>query len=175
VLVDRKVANVSTDWTPPAPSTSPEILVHGKTLAEVAAALNKRDEWGRGGGFIRADPTPAGTSPTIDVKLHANLVKLLPRWAEYDSASAAAKAEWDRMIVKLGAHEQRHVDIAIEEANQVAADLPGKSVDDIVPTINAGNARMQKRQNDLDDANNTDHGAKPNVTYGDVSLDTSIV
>lgn len=174
VLVDRKVANVTTDWNPPSPSTSPEIVVHGKTLAEVAAALDKRDEWGRGGGMIRAEAIPPGTSPTVDVKLHANLVKLLPKWAEYSSASPAARAEWDKMLAKLEAHEQRHVDIAIEEANQVAADLPGKSIDDIVPTINAGNARMQKRQNDLDAPANTDHGAKPGVKYGDVSLDTTI-
>lgn len=78
------------------------------------------------------------------------------------------------MAPKLEAHEQRHVDIAVEEADRVAADLAVKSVDDMVPTINAGNARMQQRQNDLDSPNNSDHGAKPHVTYGGVFLDTTI-
>jgi hypothetical protein len=33
---------------------------------------------------------------------------------------------------------------------------------------------MQQRQNDLDSPNNSDHGAKPHVTYGGVFLDTTI-
>ena len=173
ILIDRKVAKVTGDWTPPAPSASPEIVVHGKTLADVAAALDKRDEWGRGGGMIRAEAIPAGTSPTIDVTLHAGLVKILPKWHEYTSASAAAKAEWDKMVAKLEVHEQRHVEIAVEEADKLAKDLVGRSVDDIASMVTAANASMKSRQDDMDTA--TDHGAKTGVKYGDVFLDTSII
>jgi hypothetical protein len=175
IVIDRKVAKVDdSDWKPPSPGTTPEIVVHGKTLADVAAALDKRDEWGRGGGMFRSVPIPPGSSPTVDVTLKANLVKILPKWPEYASASTAAKAEWDKMVAKLEVHEQRHVDIAIEEADKLAKDLVGKSVDDIASTVTAANASMKSRQDDLDAPTNTDHGAKPGVKYGDVSLDTSI-
>lgn len=171
-VIDRKVANVTGDWTPPSPATAPEIVVGGSTLEQVGRQLNAQGEWGRGGGQISADNIPPGNSPTVDVNLHAGLVKILPQWLGYSSASAAVKAQWDKMFAKLDAHEQRHVDIAIEEADRLKRDLVGKSIDAVGPMVTAANGRMATRQRQMDAE--TDHGAKAGVPYGDVFLDTSI-
>jgi predicted secreted Zn-dependent protease len=96
----------------------------------------------------------------------------LPRWTGYDAASAAAKAEWDQMLGHLRAHEDRHVAIAIEEANQLAQDLIGHDIADIANMVTEANRRMATRQTELD--TDTENGSKPGVTYGDVILDTSI-
>ena len=170
--VTRTVIRVVRDWDASTPRTTPDIVVHGANLAAVAVELDKLNEWGEGGGRLRTDRIPPGNTPELTVTLHANLVMRMPRWVEYAQASPAARTEWDRMVAKLRAHERRHVDIAVEEADALATALIGASVDDIAQMVTDANQRMQGRQNDLDTA--TDHGAKPNVQYGGVILDTSI-
>ena len=170
--VERIITAVTKDWEPPNPRSTPAIVIRGRTLAAVEEALNRLSEWGEGGGMIRTDRVPVGTSATVTVIAHAGLVLRLPRWADYDSASAAAQAEWDRMMVTLRAHEQRHLDIAIEEADAFAADLAGREISEIAGRVTEANRRMHDRQVQLD--NDTDHGAREGVQYGDVYLDTSI-
>jgi Bacterial protein of unknown function (DUF922) len=172
VVVRRIIATVGKDWEPPNPTTTPEITVRGATLADAANELNALPEWGQGGGQLRADPIPAGTSTDIHVNLHGNLVRRLPQWTGYDRASSAARAEWDRMMEKLGAHEDRHMAIAVEEADQLAADLVGREISEIAAMVTAANRRMKRRQDQLDA--DTEHGAKTGVQYGDVTLDVSI-
>jgi hypothetical protein len=168
----RTIAKVTKDWDPPSPNGNPEIVVNGKTLEEAAKALDKLPEWGQGGGMLRTDVIPPGNSTDLTVKAHANLVYRLPRWAQYPQASPAAKAEWDRMVAKLKEHEDRHLQIAIEEADQLASDLVGHDIADIAKMVTEANRRMATRQQELD--NDTDHGAKEGVKYGDVVLDISI-
>ncbi|MGH8137954.1 MAG: DUF922 domain-containing protein [Steroidobacteraceae bacterium] len=172
--VQRIIAKVTKDWEPPNPRSTPPIIVGGATLERAAQQLNALPEWGEGGGRLLADEIKSGISTNLTVHLHAHLVRRLPTWTGYAKASAAAKAEWDQMVAKLAAHEDRHVAIAIEEADQLAKDLVGKEISDIAQMVTDANARMRTRQDDLDDPANTDHGAKPGVQYGDVSLDTSI-
>ena len=173
LAVSRIVKSVKKDWEPPAPTTTPAIIIKGNTLEEAADNLNKLQEWGQGGGMLRADPIPVGTSPEVNVSLHANLVLRMPNWTGYDKASAAAKAEWDRMTAKLKIHEERHVEIAIEEADSLANDLIGHEISEIAKMVTAANKTMKDRQDELD--HDTEHGSKPKVKYGDVSLDTSII
>lgn len=169
---DRIITSVTKDWDPPSPTTTPDIVVNGKTLQDAANDLNKLAEWGQGGGILRTDPVPVGTSPTVTVAAHANLVLRMPKWTGYATASAAARAEWDQMIAKLQIHEQRHVDIAIEEADNMVKALMGKEIGKIPGIVTAANKTLKKRQDDLDTT--TQNGSKPKVQYGDVSLDTSI-
>jgi hypothetical protein len=169
----RTILKVVGDWDPPSPRRTPAIVVAGATLARAFDELNRLPEWGQGGGQIRAERIPAGNSTNLTVTLHANLSRRMPTWTGYAKASDAAKAEWDRMIGKLGAHEDRHVAIAVEEAEQLAKDLVGKEISDIAQMVTDANARLQQRQDELDDPSNTDHGAKAGVQYGDVTLDTS--
>ena len=168
----RIIATVDKDWDPPNPTATPEIIVHGKTLADAAQELDRLPEWGQAGGGIRAERIPVGTSTNVTVKLHAGLVYRLPSWTGYSSASAAAKVEWDKMFAKLKAHEDRHLLNAIEEADQVAKDLVGTDISEIARRVTAANRRMAQRQKRLDD--DTDHGAKSGVPFGDVILDTTI-
>ncbi len=170
--VQRIIATVTKDWDPPAPSNAPEIVAGGATLKDAARALDALSEWGQAGGGLRADPIAAGTSTNLTVHLHGHLVYRLPRWTGYDRASAAAKAEWDRMLGKLRAHEDRHLAIAIEEADRLASDLVGREIGEIADLVTAANRRMRARQDQLD--TDTDHGAKAGVPFGDVDLDTSI-
>ena len=170
--VRRIIARVVKDWEPPNPRRTPDIEVDGQTLDEVAQQLSGMDEWGEGGGAIRADRIPAGTSTNLTVSLHANLVFRLPTWTQYEQASAAAQAEWNRMMEKLRAHEQRHVDIAIEEASALAQDLIGREISEIADKVTTANDTMRQRQQQMDQ--DTDHGARRGVVYGDVYLDRSI-
>jgi Bacterial protein of unknown function (DUF922) len=172
--IQRSIAKVTKDWDPPNPRTTPPIVVGGATLEKAADQLNKLAEWGEGGGSLRTERIPPGNSTNLTVKLHGNLVRRLPTWSGYAKASPAAKAEWDQMVRKLAAHEDRHVAIAIEEAEQLAKDLIGKEISDIAQMVTDANARMQARQDELDDPSHTDHGAKPGVPYGDVNLDITI-
>jgi cell division septum initiation protein DivIVA len=172
--LQRFVKKATKDWVPPSPRTSPAIVVHGATLEKAADELNKLPEWGEGGGQLLTDEIKPGNTTQLTVHVHANLVRRLPTWSGYPKASAAAKAEWDQMVRKLAAHEDRHVAIAVEEANRLAQDLIGKEISDISQMVTDANTRMQQRQDELDDPSNTDHGAKPGVQFGDVSLDTTI-
>ena len=167
----RKITKVDRDWDQlnltPAFDT-----VSGTTLADVGQALASLDEWGQGGGRVWNDAVPIGTSPTVTVQLRSDIVFRLISWDGYSSASTAAKAEWDRMIDKLKAHEMRHVQNFLDIANQLAKDLIGKDIDRLVGMVNATGPRIKRAQDQLD--TETHHGKKKNVPFGDVFLDTSI-
>lgn len=170
--VTRTVRDVVKDWDAARPKDTQDIPVSGKNLAGVAEALNRLSEWGQGGGALRTGAVPPGNTTEVTVTLHANLKLRLPRWKEYDKASAPAKAEWDRMIRKLKAHEQRHVDIAVEEAEKLANDLFGREIGEIARMVTGANKALKDRQDRLD--TDTESGSKPGVQYGGVELDTSI-
>lgn len=170
--VQRIIVKVTKDWVPPNPRTRPAIVVHGATLEQAAGELNKLREWGDGGGSLVTDDVPVATSKTVTVHLHAHLVRRLPTWTGYAKASKAAKAEWDQMVAKLAIHEDRHVAIAIEEAENLAKALIGHDIDDIADMVTAANGTMQSRQDDMD--TDCEHGAKEGVPFGDVILDYSV-
>lgn len=169
--VTRTIKDVVKDWVPPAP-TKTDIIINGKTLEDAAKELNKREEWGQGGGRLLNDAVGVGVSPDVTVKLHANLVLRMPKWTGYEKASPAAKAQWDQMVAKLKVHEDRHVAIAIEEANNLASALVGHEINDLAQMVTDANKTMNDRQIELDTI--TEHGSKEHVPFGDVILDTSV-
>lgn len=166
-VLRRVVTSVTKDWDPPNPRTTPEIVVRGRTLEAAGRELDALAEWGQGGGMIRSDPIPAGRSADVAVHLHAHLLKRLPRWTHYGDASAAAKAEWDRMMRALTAHEERHVEIAIEEADRCAQDLMGAEIEQVARIVTEANRRMHDRQVQFD--NDTNHGERNGVNL-DISI-----
>jgi hypothetical protein len=176
-LADRFVTQVDCDWVPtPKPDTSP-IPVTAANLAELATALSALPESGQGGGKLRADGVPTGTSAAVTVTLHGNLVNRLVQWNGYDQASAAAKAHWDQLLQHLKKHEQRHMDIAVEEGNNLAKLLIGHKIGStptITDKVSAANTKMQQRQDDLDSPSESDHGKKVGHAYGDCNIDPSI-
>ena len=105
------------------------------------------------------------------------LVNQVTEWVGYDTASAAAKAHWDVVLKNLKKHEKRHMDIAIEVGNDLAKLLVGHEIGSkpsIADKTTAANTRMQKLQDDMDSANESDHGRKKGHAYGDCNIDTSI-
>jgi hypothetical protein len=167
----RIIAKVKKDWEPPSPDQTP-IVATGTTLLQAGQSLNRHREWGEGGGRLEAERIAPGNSTNLTVTLHAHLVHHLPTWTGYAKASKAAQAEWDRMVGFLKIHEDRHLEIAIEEANQLAQDLVGHDIGDIAQMVTEANRRMHDRQEDMD--HDSEHGAKAGVPYGDVILDISI-
>jgi hypothetical protein len=169
----RIIALVDKDWVPsPTLNPDPPITARGATLAQAANDLDAQGEWGQGGGILRTDEVPVDTTTNVTVKLHGNFVYRLPTWTGYAAASPAAKAEWDKMIGKLRAHEDRHLAIAMEEGDRLAKELVGKEIGRIPAMVTAANARMNTRQKELDRV--TESGSKPGVQYGDVGLDITI-
>lgn len=78
----------------------------GETLADVAALLPD-DEWGRcEWDFVHTFESTNGTITRVDVTLTRAI--WMPRWVERDQASAAERAEWDRMVRNLRTHENGH-------------------------------------------------------------------
>jgi len=157
----RIISDVRVDWRPPSPKTTPKITINGATLAAAGQALDRLPEWGRGGGILRVENVPVGTSTSVVVSAHANLLMILPDWTGYAKASDEAKAEWDRMYAQLARHEDRHVEIAVEEADALADALKGVEIGEIGKLVTAANAKLAKRQEDFD--TDTDHGAKAGV------------
>src|SRR5436190_20357200 len=89
--LQRIVTAVTRDLVPtPSFTTTPAITVRGNTLAEVEVELNARSEWGRGGGRLRTDPVPVGTSTSVTVHVRANLLRILTTWTKRMQASTAA-------------------------------------------------------------------------------------
>lgn len=163
----RIIAKVVKDWDPPKPNRTP-IVAHGTTLLEAGRSLNAQGEWGKGGGWFEAEHIHTGTSTNLTVTLHAHLVHRLPTWTGYAKASQADKDEWDKMVGFLKIHEDRHLQFSIEGGDQLARDLIGHDISDIKQMVKDANDSIQAKQDELDD--DTDHGAKEGVPYGDVIL-----
>lgn len=174
-LADRIVSRVDRDWVPtPKPKNDP-IKVTAADLAELADALGRLPEAGEGGGRLRADPVAVGTSAEASVKLHGNLVNRAVEWIGYSGASPAAQAHWDQVLANLKRHEQRHMEIAIEEGDALATLLVGHKIGtkpSIEDKVSDANDRMAARQRELDD--DSDHGKKKGHPFGDCNIDKSI-
>src|SRR5262245_40957449 len=70
-LAARIIATVTKDWEPALnPRKAPEITVGGTTLEQAGKELDRLREWGEGGGSLRTDPIPFGTSTDLTVNLH---------------------------------------------------------------------------------------------------------
>jgi hypothetical protein len=168
-LSTGKVTDVRKDWDSDNPETG-WIDIPGTTIDEIYRALQPRGEWGEGGGNLTTSVS-RDSSGDLTVTVHANLIRRLPRWQKHDDAPPAAQQAWDRMFRKLIIHENRHVDIAAEEADKLAGQLPDKTSREVDTLLAAARDRLSARQKKLD--HDTDHGRKEGVPFGDVMLDIS--
>jgi hypothetical protein len=142
-----------------------EYDVTGSKLNEVYSQLDPV-EWGRCRWVVDYDyDTTDGKVTKVNITLH--LIIRLPRWSGASAASAAARAEWQRMLRALRGHEDGHADIArkwapifkdrlLKQPEDQVSDKYQKTLDDL-------NAESDKYDDD------TQHGQ----TQG-VSLDTTI-
>src|SRR5262245_34908889 len=109
-----------TTAAPAAPPTSTTIDVKnvtfdvtGKTLAEVAAQLNTRDEWGRTTWNVTYG-YQATEGVATSVTVSATIWIELPRWLTVGTQPRRVQSEWERMTAALRRHEDNHVRIARE-------------------------------------------------------------
>jgi predicted secreted Zn-dependent protease len=141
--------------------------VSGTTLAEVGDLLDPT-EWGRCN--VRYTYSYSATNGRVtSVTLTVNITIRMPRWSGqgYQNASPAARAEWNRMVAALGAHENQHAGIGRTWAPTIRSRLLSAAEADLNSTLTQGISDAQVDQDQFD--SDTDHGQ----TQG-VSLDTSI-
>jgi hypothetical protein len=164
------IEDVRKDWDKDSPKDTRTFKVLTGTIDDVYATLSKMGEWGEGGGILKLD-FPPDFARSHSVTLSANLIRRLPQWRDYDKAGDAEKKVWNRMFRKLTDHEDRHVEIAVEEAVKLADALVGQTRAQADKATAAANRSLAGRQRKLD--TETHHGAKEGVPYGDVILDLS--
>jgi predicted secreted Zn-dependent protease len=141
--------------------------VTGLTLAGVAPQLNPV-EWGRcTWNFHYTYSSTNGVATRVNIILRLTI--RLPQWtgAGWESASATAKAEWQRMLGCLRTHENGHVDIARSWAPTLQQRLFNQPEADLGSLWEAGLADHQTEQDAYD--TRTQHGQTQGVT-----LDLSI-
>lgn len=141
--------------------------VRGSSLAEILPQLDP-EEWGRCNyQFDYTYDSEEGRSTRVNIELTLHI--RLPRWGGegHNSASDAAKAEWERMLGVLEAHEDHHAEIARTWAPRFKERLLGLPVGQISARYNEIYEQMQAEQDQYDE--DTDHGQNEGVR-----LDTSI-
>ena len=86
--------------------------VHGHTLEEVGRHIEQQAEAGLTHWVPRYHVMEWNADRTIKrAEVEVWLEITMPHWAEYDSATPAEKAEWDRFVQALHDHENGHIDI----------------------------------------------------------------
>ena len=141
--------------------------VTGNTLAEVSAKLDPI-EWGRCDYRFRYTyRSTNGVATQVSVTLRLTI--RLPRWTGrgWGRASAAAKAEWRRMLGCLRTHENGHAGISRRWAPILQQWLLNQSVANLATIWERGLAQHEAEQVAYD--SRTRHGQTQNVT-----LDTRI-
>lgn len=156
------------------PTTSGGVEVKKATkIRDVFAELNTASatgEWGKGGARdvkITYVDENAGV-----VQLEATLLKVLPTWKNYASATAGAKKAWDTMVKALEKHEARHLEIAATHldalADALVVDKVGSNDTDLAAKQKVYVGKIDADQKKLD--KDSENGAKEGHAYGDVIL-----
>lgn len=149
-----------------APASDP-YDVSGTTLEEVHAQLDPT-EWGRCTyHYDYSYDTTNGRVTRVDITLRLTI--RLPSWQEgRDQASPEARAEWDRMMAALRAHEERHAEIAREWAPRFKQRILGVRGGNATARYNQVKAQVDQRQAQYD--TQTTHGQTEGVSL-DLSVD----
>lgn len=76
-----------------------------------------------------------------DVEVSLDITYTYPRWSDYDTASPALQAEWDRFLAYVVRHEEHHGAIALGCAQDLAEEIwlmpDPTSCDNVYQTFNA--------------------------------------
>jgi hypothetical protein len=169
------VGDVTKNWDNSKRTKTPEIHGKGATLGDLKADLDvsQGKHWGEGGGKLTMDPvTGVKAGESFTVKLNGEFIKRVPIWDDRASATATARAEWDRFIAKLDAHEEGHIEIALATFEKLATDLIGVKITELASKVAQAQADLTTAQKKMD--TDTDNGMKSGVKFGDALLDTAI-
>jgi hypothetical protein len=150
-----------------SPATQDPYDVSGNTLEEVLDQLDP-DEWGRcTWTWHQSIRTTEGVIDRANISLGLRI--RLPRWRGrgWRRASEPVKAEWNRMLESLRAHENRHAEIARSWAPQLQDLLLNQPESEQSSIWTNGLASHETAQSTYDA--DTSHGQTEGVT-----LDTTI-
>ncbi len=167
---------------PPAPPQQPAVVetsvstryypVRGTTTAAIFAAIDANGladtrgqravgvtfaEWKLTSGDVDVRAVPC-VFPSLTVRL--DLVVTLPRHEAPEMLPAELRDRWERFAARVGAHEQRHVDIYLDGAKAMKERLEGTrttvSCADLEKAIDAA---WRAQQADIERAQTEFHGA----------------
>jgi len=167
---------------PPAPPQQPAVVetsvstryypVRGTTTAAIFAAIDANGladtrgqravgvtsaEWKLTSGDVDVRAVPC-VFPSLTVRL--DLVVTLPRHEAPEVLPAELRDRWERFAARVGAHEQRHVDIYLDGAKAMKERLEGTrttvSCADLEKAIDAA---WRAQQADIERAQTEFHGA----------------
>jgi len=142
--------------------------VTGSTLTEVAAQLDPK-EWGQCYyEFEYSYETMGRRTKKVDITLRLTI--RLPRWQGkgWQTASDAAKVEWQRMISALEAHENGHTEIARRWAPIFKEKLLGVAEDKVQQRYDKTKAAVDKETGKYDQE--TQHGKSKGVNL-DITIE----
>ena len=96
----------------------------------------------------------------VSARVVLNLELVLPEWTKASSTKCACwKKEWDRFHTAISAHEQEHVNRAVNAFSGLHVLVKGKPEDEAWKKFDEVADAYDKAQKDFDA--NTDHGKKP--------------
>ncbi|HEY1282784.1 MAG TPA: DUF922 domain-containing protein [Acidimicrobiales bacterium] len=143
--------------------------VGGATLADVVANISHLPEAGSAEWNPRYDYQADEHGVVSDVTILVGWKITMPTWTGYDSASQAAKDEWDRFWAALDAHERGHLDLVDTAMATLDQQMIGKSVAEAQQVWSSALTKLQQDSNAYDTAN--DHGRNAG-TIIDVDVDS---
>ncbi|HEX9258576.1 MAG TPA: DUF922 domain-containing protein [Acidimicrobiales bacterium] len=141
--------------------------VSGATLQDVADAISGMPEAGKC-EWLSSYSYDCGDGNTIVSATATVVIKItMPSWADSDSASPEAQAEFKRWWDALLAHENGHREIAERHLDGIENGMVGKTPSEAADYWTAQHAELQRLSDEYDSRNN--HGISEGTT-----LDTSI-
>lgn len=138
----------STDWS--------YYDVSGATIADAAAAIAHLPEAGSAEWHPEYHYQANEHGVITEVTVTVGTTVTLPNWTGYSSASSAEQAEWTRFIHALTAHEQGHLQLAVDHLTDIDQRMTGVSPDAAAHTWTSALGDLQRASDSYDSQN--DHG-----------------
>ena len=145
--------------------------VHGHSLEEVARHIEQLAEAGQTHWTPSYQVHEWDGQVIKNVQVDVHLEISMPHWAEYDSAAPAERAEWDRFVEALHAHEQGHVDIVRTYTENADVMLEGLDEHAAAQRWQDNLHAMQQASDQYDLGNDHGRGAGTTITLPEQEQD----
>ena len=137
--------------------------VHGHTLEEVGHHIEQQAEAGQTHWVPRYHVMEWNADNTLKrVEVEVWIEITMPHWAEYDSATPAEKAEWDRFVQALHDHENGHIEIVRQYTENADVMMEGLSEHEADQKWQQNLQALQQASDQYDAGN--DHGRNAGTT-----------
>lgn len=136
--------------------------VHGHTLEEVARHVEQLPEAGQTHWTPRYHVQEWDGNNIKRVQVDVYVQVSMPHWAEYDSATPAEKAEWDRFVEALRTHEEGHIEIVRTYTENADVMMEGQDEHGAAQKWQDNLQALQQASDQYDTSN--DHGRNAGTT-----------